>query len=152
MSSEEYTWRPPPPGPPPPPPRIQPTPRTSPAVVLLVLLTIGGWILAGFLIWRNVWGPGPGSSPVDALPRTVTPRGDLMQIETTTEKIYEDTRPSVVYITTLGRRRTWNLNVQEVPKGTGSGFIWNVDDKAGIGFIVTNYHVVKDVVRDNGDG
>ena len=31
------------------------------------------------------------------------------------------------------------LNIQQVPRGTGSGFVW--DDK---GHIVTNYHVIKD--------
>jgi S1-C subfamily serine protease len=35
-------------------------------------------------------------------------------------------------------RDEWNLNVQEVPEGTGSGFVW---DKGG--HVVTNFHVIR---------
>ena len=35
----------------------------------------------------------------------------------------------------------WTRNVFEVPKGTGSGFVW--DDQ---GHVVTNFHVVQDAV------
>jgi S1-C subfamily serine protease len=45
----------------------------------------------------------------------------------------------VVFITTLSLRRDWfSLNVQQIPRGTGSGFIW--DDS---GHIVTNFHVIQ---------
>ena len=37
------------------------------------------------------------------------------------------------------QRDEWNLNVQEVPEGTGSGFVWDQG-----GHIVTNFHVIKD--------
>jgi S1-C subfamily serine protease len=36
------------------------------------------------------------------------------------------------------QRDAFSLNVQEVPEGTGSGFVWDQD-----GHIVTNYHVVR---------
>jgi S1-C subfamily serine protease len=52
--------------------------------------------------------------------------------------IFRRMSPSVVYITTLDKvMNLWTRNVQDVPRGTGSGFVW--DDQ---GHIVTNYHVV----------
>ena len=69
-----------------------------------------------------------------------------MDLEKTTIGIYNAAKPSVVHITTLKvQRDRWNLNVQQVPEGTGSGFVW---DKQG--HVVTNFHVVKDVVQNNG--
>ena len=137
MSGEQYEWR---PGPPPVP---RPAPRTSPLLVLmLVLVTLGGWLLVGYMLMRGYWPQGG----ADGQPRTVTPRGDLMDLEKTTIGIYNAAKPSVVHITTLSvKRDRWNLNVQQVPEGTGSGFVW---DKQG--HVVTNFHVVKDVVQNNG--
>ncbi len=44
-----------------------------------------------------------------------------------------------MYVTSLSvRRDRFSLNVQEIPRGTGSGFVW--DEK---GRIITNYHVIK---------
>ncbi len=40
------------------------------------------------------------------------------------------------------RRNLFNLNVYEIPQGTGSGFIW---DKQGR--VVTNFHVISDASR-----
>ncbi|WP_171992104.1 trypsin-like peptidase domain-containing protein, partial [Klebsiella pneumoniae] len=46
---------------------------------------------------------------------------------------------SVVYITTAQLvRDVWTRNVFSVPRGTGSGFIW--DDA---GHVVTNFHVIQ---------
>lgn len=71
-------------------------------------------------------------------PRPVTPRGPFTAEETNTIDIFRRASPAVVYITTLDRViNLWNLNVKEVPRGTGSGFVW--DDQ---GHIVTNYHVI----------
>jgi len=52
--------------------------------------------------------------------------------------IFSDVSPSVVFVTnTQLRRQLFSLNVMEIPKGSGTGFIW--DEK---GLIVTNFHVV----------
>jgi S1-C subfamily serine protease len=143
MSSEEYVWRPARTGPPPLPVEPSRRRRKSPVlVVLLCLLTIGGWVLVAFLVWRGYWG----ATGADAAPRAVTPRGDLADAEKTTINIYNQAKPSVVHITTLSvHRDRWNLNVQQVPEGTGSGFIWDRE-----GHVVTNFHVVQSVVQNGG--
>lgn len=74
-----------------------------------------------------------------AVPRPITARGDLSADEHTTIEIFEATSPSVVFITTVERvLNLWTRNVTEVPRGTGSGFIWDEH-----GHVVTNYHVIK---------
>ncbi len=75
----------------------------------------------------------------DVRPKVVEARGDLAADEQSTISVFRSSSPSVVYITSLKLRRgLFSLNVQEIPKGTGSGFIW---DKGGR--IVTNYHVIR---------
>jgi S1-C subfamily serine protease len=78
-----------------------------------------------------------------AVPRAVTARGDLAADEKTTIDIFQSVSKSVVYITSVELRRDFfNLNVYEIPRGTGSGFIWDTE-----GRIVTNYHVIEDASR-----
>jgi len=108
--------------------------RVSP-LVLYLLLALGGWLLyQNFQLGRL----DPG-----ARPRAVTARGDLAADEKNTIEVFRNAAPSVVYITSIALRRgLFNLNVYEIPQGTGSGFIW--DEK---GRIVTNYHVISDANR-----
>lgn len=76
-----------------------------------------------------------GAQPVA---RAVTPRGDLSADEKATIDLFRRSSPAVVYITTLQQViNLLTMNVRAVPRGTGSGFIW--DDQ---GHIVTNYHVI----------
>ncbi len=78
-----------------------------------------------------------------AKPRTVEARGDLAADEKATIAIFRNNAPAVVYITTSDLRRDFfSLNVYEIPRGTGSGFVW--DDQ---GHIVTNFHVIEDASR-----
>lgn len=78
-------------------------------------------------------------STTKVTPRAVTPRGDLGEDEKATIKLFEETSPSVVFITTINLRRDFfSTNIYKMPAGTGSGFIWDSD-----GHIVTNYHVIK---------
>jgi S1-C subfamily serine protease len=73
-----------------------------------------------------------------AAPREITPRGELAGDEKATIDLFERSRNSVVFITTKQAVVDfWSRNVMSVPRGTGSGFIW--DDA---GHIVTNFHVI----------
>ena len=64
--------------------------------------------------------------------------------EANTIDIFKQASPSVVYITNsrLVRRSFYSLNPQEVPQGSGSGFIWSRD-----GYVVTNFHVIQQASR-----
>ena len=85
--------------------------------------------------------------PGEARPVLVAQRGpapepytDLRPDEQAIVDLFENASPSVVYITTVTRRRDFFGRVTggEVPLGTGTGFVWDRD-----GHIVTNYHVVQ---------
>ncbi len=72
--------------------------------------------------------------------RQVAARGAFLPEEQTAIRIFDESKSSVVYITTLVYRRDiFTFNIFEIPQGTGSGFIW---DEAGN--IVTNYHVIRE--------
>ena len=71
-------------------------------------------------------------------PSVVSPP-DLTREERSTIQLFERAAPAVVYITTLAvRRDLFSLNLQELPQGTGSGFVWDKE-----GHIVTNFHVIQ---------
>src|SRR5581483_11616312 len=93
-----------------------------------VLLVLGCVVLTNLTV----------TSPVEAAPRPVTPRGPLTPEEKSNIAVFEAAKGSVVYISTSERVMDyWTLNVQTVPYGTGSGFMWDT-----AGHIVTNLHVV----------
>ena len=100
-------------------------------------------VLLTALIFRAWQG---GSEPeANAKPRPVTARGSLSEEEKSNIAIYAQASPSLVQVTNLTvRRSVFDLDAHEVPKGVGSGFVW---DEAG--YIVTNFHVVEnaDAVR-----
>ena len=55
-------------------------------------------------------------------------------------EIFRKASPSVVHITSLAEQRDFlNRNVGQVPRGTGTGFVW--DDR---GHVVTNFHVIQE--------
>jgi S1-C subfamily serine protease len=111
-------------------------------VLRLVLLGIG--VFAVVALWR-MW-PGSGgvgawldARDTNATPRAVIARGDLASDEKSTIALFEQSRASVVFISTRQRvQDVWTRNVFSVPAGTGSGFIW--DDA---GHVVTNFHVIQ---------
>ncbi len=73
------------------------------------------------------------------LPRLTSQETAWLEDEKNTIDIFQRTAPSVVFITSLVLRRDFfTLDIFEIPRGTGSGFVW--DQK---GHIVTNYHVVE---------
>src|SRR5262245_46923279 len=76
------------------------------------------------------WGLG------NAAPRPIAPRGSLAEDEQSTIELFQHASKSVVFITTSQVGRDFFFNVLEIPKGSGSGFVWDEQ-----GHIVTNYHV-----------
>ena len=114
-----------------------PAPAKQRPVSLVLWLTIAGTLLIllnHFLPRIEAW-----FAPTDAAPRTVTARGDLAADEKATIELFENTRDSVVFITTRSQVRDfWTRNVFSVPRGTGSGFIWD-----GAGHVITTYPVIE---------
>lgn len=104
----------------------------------LFWLTLAAALLT--LLWRgmpdmNGWF----GQPPDAAPRVVAARGDLAADEKSTIELFEKSRGSVVFITTKAEVLDfWSRNVFSVPRGSGSGFVW--DDA---GHVITNYHVIE---------
>ncbi|XP_022873427.1 protease Do-like 1, chloroplastic [Olea europaea var. sylvestris] len=67
-----------------------------------------------------------------------TPR-KLQTDELATVRLFQENTPSVVNVINLASRQdAFTLDVLEVPQGSGSGFIWDVQ-----GHVVTNYHVIR---------
>jgi len=78
--------------------------------------------------------------PNSLLQPPVAPRGDLAADEQSTIELFKKSSASVVHITTHKLERDFfTLNLYKIPRGTGTGFVW---DQAG--HIVTNYHVIRD--------
>ncbi|WP_082347993.1 trypsin-like peptidase domain-containing protein [Croceibacterium atlanticum] len=113
--------------------RQTPTPSRSFRPLVIALIAMNVLLLsavASLLLLQ--------SAPV-AEPRTVTPRGDLAADERATIDLFRNARDSVVFISTRQRVADfWTRNVYSVPRGSGSGLIWD-----GAGHIVTNYHVIE---------
>jgi S1-C subfamily serine protease len=79
----------------------------------------------------------------EAAPRPVTPRGDLTAEEHSNIEVFETWKGSVVFITTSSRVMDfWTRDVMSVPRGTGSGFVWDAQ-----GHIVTNLHVIAEAAE-----
>jgi S1-C subfamily serine protease len=102
-------------------------------ILALLAIVIGlAWLVASWM------GHGSLNDPNAAL-RVVEPRGDLAADEKSTIELFKRASPSVVFITSLAVVQDFfSLNPQEIPRGTGSGFVWDEQ-----GHIVTNYHVIQ---------
>jgi S1-C subfamily serine protease len=102
------------------------------------LLTALGAMTLAAVSWLAL--PSDGIGRTEALAtRTVTPRGPLLAEEQAHVDVFKRVSPSVVHITTLETQRDlFSLNVMQVPRGTGTGFVW--DER---GHIVTNFHVIQ---------
>ena len=93
----------------------------------------------------------PAPAPAAAPPQTASPQapvqvpGDarLLENERNTIDIVRKTKNSVVYITNMQYVSDFFFTYDElVPRGSGSGFVW--DDR---GHIVTNFHVIDEGVK-----
>ena len=108
--------------------------------------------LSALLLWRSgdsaTPEPATLSGPMETLPTGVVhaePAPSLEMTEFSPQEqrdiaIFRENSPSVVFISNIAYRRDFfSLNVTAIPRGTGSGFIW--DDQ---GHVVTNYHVIAE--------
>jgi S1-C subfamily serine protease len=100
------------------------------------------WVTVAAVVLLLTWQAAPWIDQAvgtnEATPRVVAARGDLASDEKSTIELFERSKGSVVYITTSDRVvDLWTRNMFNIPKGTGTGFVW--DER---GDVVTNYHVV----------
>src|SRR5438093_8865400 len=79
--------------------------------------------------------------------RTQIPAGDLAADETATIALFKAAKPSVVNITTTSVRQGRFVNPVEIPQGTGTGFVWKMNDSGNAAYVVTNFHVIQDASR-----
>jgi S1-C subfamily serine protease len=64
--------------------------------------------------------------------------------EANTTEVFQRASPAVVFVTSSElRRQRFTRNVMEIPRGAGSGFVWDAE----AGLVVTNYHVVAGADR-----
>ncbi len=81
------------------------------------------------------------------LPTAATAAVDYLSFATEDEanstEIFRKASPAVVFVTNKALRRDlFSLNVHEIPRGSGTGFVWDTS-----GLIVTNYHVIAGAHR-----
>lgn len=118
-------------------------------VIVIVVLSVG------FLFGSNFGNQDKGVEPLSAQignnseqqsslqqkghRREISPIQFITNSEQATIDLFEKSAPTVCFITTINSREDhWTRNVTEVPRGTGSGFIWDED-----GHIITNFHVIE---------
>ena len=100
------------------------------------------WRLGTLIMLAAVLARPAGAQPQrgDAAARSVNPRHALGTEDLANIEVFKRLSPSVVHITTLATERDFfNRSVQQVPRGTGTGFVWD-----NSGHIVTNFHVIQE--------
>ena len=100
------------------------------------------WILIALVLIIVVWNLLPWVERVllsmTAEPRSITARGELAPYELNSIEVFDQSSPSVVFITTSQRVMDfWTRNIFNVERGTGSGVLWDEH-----GHVVTNNHVI----------
>ena len=117
-------------------PHIAPLRQRGAASGLVLLAVLVAVLLWWFKPWQGL--RMSGAAP-EAVQRPVIARGTLAEDEQNNIAVFKAVSPSVVHITTLGLQRGFfSLDVMQVPRGTGTGFMWDEQ-----GHIVTNFHVIE---------
>jgi len=99
-------------------------------VLMIVAGSIGAWETFRWIKETVLTEP--------AKPRAIIPRDHFESDELSSIHLFENNKNSVVYISTVQAvMDVWSRNIYNLPKGTGSGFVWDEQ-----GHIVTNYHVI----------
>jgi S1-C subfamily serine protease len=111
--------------------------------ILTKVLAILLLLVAGALVY-TVYQQRHGTTVhyVAAEPRPIAQRPDdkLGADEQATIDVFGKFSRSVVHVTSLATRRDQiTMDVTQIPQGTGSGIVWDLD-----GHIVTNFHVVQE--------
>lgn len=102
---------------------------------LLIVIALVGLLLSDRASKKNTADTSSGTRQ----PTEITTAPALPPREANTVKVFERVAPSVVSVANKALVSDfWGLRVYEVPRGAGSGFIW--DEK---GHIVSNFHVVE---------
>src|SRR5687767_11025041 len=96
-------------------------------------------LIAAVIVWF-MWAPSPGRAPDPAAApaplqdsvkaavetRPVAARGTLAEEEQSNIAVFKAVGPSTVHITTLQSARSlYSMDARQVPRGTGSGIIWD---------------------------
>ncbi len=110
--------------------------KISTIFLALFLATLAGAIWSNALLQRR-------TAEKVVEPRQITPRGALLEPERAMVSLFDQTAPSVAYITTesLVRQGFFGEDVG-VSQGAGSGFVWDAK-----GHVVTNNHVVANAQK-----
>jgi S1-C subfamily serine protease len=104
---------------------------------LVLLLLVGVFAVVVWRFGTNLFVKSTPTGPVAERPVKV--RTGLYENEKILIELYSRSKPSVVHITTLTvKQNAFTRNLQRMPKGSGSGIIWDEH-----GRIVTNYHVIE---------
>jgi S1-C subfamily serine protease len=122
---------------------LHPVSQANRESILTKVLAILLLLVAGALVY-TVYQQRHGTAVhyVAAEPRPIAQRPDdkLGADEQATIDVFGKFSRSVVHVTSLATRRDQiTMDVTQIPQGTGSGFVWDLD-----GHIVTNFHVVQE--------
>jgi len=119
-------------------PMANPADAPSDSSVLTKVLAVLLLLVAGALVFTVVKMRRQAPEVVYEQRPIALTEGDLGADEKSTIAVFKQVSPSVVHITNIGAQRNVITDtVDEVPQGTGSGFVWDEH-----GHIVTNFHVV----------
>ena len=97
-------------------------------------------MIAGFAVARLVTPDLHNTATASPVPAPLVLPDGLTEEEERTIAVFRRANSSVVNITSVALRRDFfTLDLFQIPQGTGSGFVWDVQ-----GHVVTNYHVIED--------